>query len=103
MKFSRRALVKASAASVLLGGFSAPSVARGETAEFSYKYANNLPDSHPLNTRAKEMAAAIKAETNGKFDLQIFPGGHFFLTDQADKIIKVLDQHFLSAPARTPA
>jgi len=73
MKFSRRALVKASAASVLLGGFSAPSVARGETAEFSYKYANNLPDSHPLNARAKEMADAIKRETNGRFDLQIFP------------------------------
>src|SRR6516165_11745081 len=73
MKFSRRALVKASAASVLLGGFSAPSVARGETAEFSYKYANNLPDSHPLNARAKEMADAIKRETNGRFDMQIFP------------------------------
>jgi len=48
-------------------------VARAQTAEFTYKYANNLPDGHPLNARAKEMAAAIKAETNGKFDLQIFP------------------------------
>ena len=26
-----------------------------------------------MNVRAKEMAAAIKAETNGRFDLQIFP------------------------------
>src|SRR5260370_9125415 len=43
------------------------------SAEFSYKYANNLPDSHPMNARAKEMAAAIKTETNGRFDLQIFP------------------------------
>ncbi len=42
-------------------------------AEFTYKYANNLPDSHPMNARAKEMAAAIKTETNGRFDLQIFP------------------------------
>src|SRR5204863_4431466 len=33
----------------------------------------NLPDGHPMNARAKEMAAAIKAETNGRFDLQIFP------------------------------
>jgi tripartite ATP-independent transporter DctP family solute receptor len=73
MRFSRRALLKASAASALLGGVSAPMVARGETAEFSYKYANNLPDSHPMNARAKEMAAAIKTETNGRFDLQIFP------------------------------
>ncbi|MGC2781134.1 MAG: TRAP transporter substrate-binding protein DctP, partial [Bradyrhizobium sp.] len=76
MSLSRRALLKASAASAVLGGIgtiAAPNVARAQAAEFSYKYANNLPDSHPLNIRAKEMAAAIKAETNGKFDLQIFP------------------------------
>src|SRR5689334_23519648 len=73
MSFSRRALLKASAASAVLGGLGAPLVARAQTAEFTYKYANNLPDSHPMNVRAREMAAAIKTETNGKFDLQIFP------------------------------
>lgn len=73
MSFSRRTLLKASAATAVLGGLGAPHVARAQSAEFTYKYANNLPDSHPLNVRAKEMAAAIKAETNGKFDLQIFP------------------------------
>src|SRR5213596_2013858 len=73
MSFSRRTLLKASAASAVLGGIGAPLVARAQTAEFTYKYANNLPDGHPMNARAKEMAAAIKAETNGKFDLQIFP------------------------------
>jgi tripartite ATP-independent transporter DctP family solute receptor len=57
----------------VLSGVSAPHVARAQTAEFSYKYANNLPDSHPLNARAKEMATAIKAETKGRFELQIFP------------------------------
>jgi tripartite ATP-independent transporter DctP family solute receptor len=73
MSFSRRTLLKASAATAVLGGISAPHIARAQTAEFSYKYANNLPDSHPLNARAKEMAAAIKAETKGRFELQIFP------------------------------
>ena len=73
MDFSRRTLLKASAASAVLGGVGAPFVARAQQAEFSYKYANNLPDSHPMNTRAKEMAAAIKTETNGRVDLQIFP------------------------------
>ena len=73
MSFSRRTLLKASAASAVLGGIGAPYVARAQTAEFTYKYANNLPDAHPMNARAKEMAAAIKAETNGRFDLQIFP------------------------------
>jgi len=69
MSFSRRTLLKASAASAVLGGLSAPHVARAQSAEFTYKYANNLPDTHPMNARAKEMAAAIKAETNGRFDL----------------------------------
>src|SRR3974390_207101 len=73
MSFSRRALLKASAASAVLGGIGAPFVGRAGAAEFSYKYANNLPDSHPMNTRAKEMAAAIKSETNGRFDMQVFP------------------------------
>src|SRR5258708_39797670 len=73
MNFSRRALLKASAASAVLGGIEAPSVARAQAAEFTYKYANNLPDAHPMNVRAKEMAAAIKTETNGRVDLQIFP------------------------------
>ena len=73
MSISRRTVLKATVAGAALGGIGAPFVARAQTAEFSYKYANNLPDTHPLNVRAKEMAAAIKAETNGKFDLQIFP------------------------------
>jgi tripartite ATP-independent transporter DctP family solute receptor len=73
MSFSRRTLLKASAASAVLGGIGAPFVARAQQAEFSYKFANNLPDSHPLNARAKEMSATIKSETQGRFDLQIFP------------------------------
>jgi TRAP-type transport system periplasmic protein len=73
MSFSRRTILKASVATAAFGGISAPWVARAQTAEFTYKYANNLPDSHPMNVRAREMAAAIKTETNGKVDLQIFP------------------------------
>ena len=74
MRLSRRALLKVSAATAALGGIGAPWVARAQgAAEFTYKYANNAPDSHPMNVRAREMAAAIKAETNGRFDLQIFP------------------------------
>src|SRR6201991_2507043 len=73
MSFSRRALLKATAASAVMGGIGAPFVARAAQAEFTYKFANNLPDSHPLNTRAKEMAEAIKAETKGRVDVQVFP------------------------------
>src|ERR1700690_4339890 len=73
MSLSRRTLLKASAASAVLSGVGTPRAARAQAAEFTYKYANNLPDSHPMNARAKKMAAAIKAETQGRFDLQIFP------------------------------
>jgi tripartite ATP-independent transporter DctP family solute receptor len=73
MGLSRRWVLKTSAASAVVGGLGAPWVARAEQAEFTYKYANNLPESHPNNIRAREMAAAIKAETNGRFELQIFP------------------------------
>src|SRR6195952_5165779 len=73
MSFSRRTLLKTSAASAVMGSVGAPFVARAQQAEFTYKYANNAPDTHPMNVRAREMAAAIKTETNGRFDLQIFP------------------------------
>src|SRR3954449_1170721 len=73
MSFSRRTLLKASAASAVLGGIGAPMVARAQTAEFTYKFANNLPESHPFMIRAREMAEAIKVETKGRFDLQVFP------------------------------
>ena len=73
MSFSRRTLLKATAASAVFGGVGAPYVARAQAAEFSYKYANNAPESHPMTIRAREMAAAIKTETNGRFDLQVFP------------------------------
>ncbi len=46
---------------------------RAQNAEFSYKYANNLPVTHPMNIRAKEMVDAIRAETKGRVDIQVFP------------------------------
>src|SRR5216684_1936007 len=73
MSVSRRTLLKASAASAAVGSVGAPFVARAQAAEFTYKFANNLPESHPFVARAREMAVAIKTETNGRFDLQVFP------------------------------
>src|SRR6201998_2113598 len=58
---------------LLTSSAAAPRVARAQQAQWAYKYANNLPETHPMNVRAREMAAAIKQETGGRFDLQIFP------------------------------
>jgi TRAP-type transport system periplasmic protein len=73
MKLSRRHLLAAGTASLLGGTIAAPFVARAQAPQFSYKYANNLPETHPMNVRARQMAAAIKQETSGRFELQIFP------------------------------
>jgi len=73
MILSRRRLLSVGSTAIAGAVVGAPFIVRAQQAEFTYKYANNLPDSHPMNTRAREMAAAIKAETNGRFDLQIFP------------------------------
>ncbi len=70
---SRRELLVSGASVVLAGVVGAPFVARAQQAQWSYKYANNLPDTHPMNVRAREMAAAIKEQTGGRFDMQIFP------------------------------
>jgi TRAP-type transport system periplasmic protein len=64
--------------SMLLGGAAAsvtvamPWVARAAP-EFSLKYANNVPVTHPLNVRAKEAMDRIKAQTNGRVEIEIFP------------------------------
>ena len=74
MKFSRRQLLAAGTASLVGSAVVPPPVARAQgTPQFTYKYANNLPETHPMNVRAREMATAIKQETNGRFELQIFP------------------------------
>ena len=73
MVLSRRRLLGVGSTAFVGGVIGAPFVARAQPAEFSYKYANNLPVTHPMNVRAREMADAIKAETNGRVEISIFP------------------------------
>lgn len=69
---TRRSLLKAMSALPLAGVAGAlPAVARA--AEFSFKYGNNLPLSHPLNVRAHEAADEIRTKSGGKVDIKIFP------------------------------
>ncbi len=58
---------------VAAGAIALTTVRRGQAAEFTYKYANNLPVAHPMNVRAQEAAEKIKSETGSRFELQIFP------------------------------
>ncbi len=59
MNLSRRQMLAAGSATLFGSAVAAPRVARAQAAQFTYKYANNLPDTHPMNIRAREMAAAI--------------------------------------------
>src|ERR1700730_8534882 len=46
---------------------------RARAAEFTYKYANNSPVTHPMNVRAREAVEKIKEESGGRLEIQIFP------------------------------
>lgn len=39
-----------------------------QTAEYTLKWANNIPATHPSTIRIREAANAIKKETNGKVE-----------------------------------
>jgi TRAP-type transport system periplasmic protein len=66
---SRRSLVAGAAVLPLFAIRSRPANA----AEFSYKYANNLPATHPLNVRANEAMARILEATGGRVEIRVFP------------------------------
>ena len=71
VELSRRAFLGTSA--VAVSTLAMPHIGNAAAGKLRYKYANNLPVTHPLNIRAKEAAEAIAKETNGDFQLQIFP------------------------------
>ncbi|HTW85287.1 MAG TPA: TRAP transporter substrate-binding protein [Candidatus Sulfotelmatobacter sp.] len=42
-------------------------------AQWTYKYASNLPIEHPLNVRMRQCWDAVRAQTAGRLDVQLFP------------------------------
>src|SRR5918997_175058 len=50
-------------------------VSRVKAADFTLKYANNAPLSHPLTIRVTEAAEAIRNESGGKIEIQVYPNG----------------------------
>jgi tripartite ATP-independent transporter DctP family solute receptor len=70
MSITRRSLMIGAAAVPLV---STIRYAGAQTAEFNYKYANNLPLAHPMNVRAQEAVDKIREATGGRVAIQIFP------------------------------
>ncbi len=72
MNITRRKLIQGTA--MAAAATAAPmKLVYGQSAEFTYKFANNVPLTHPVNVRGKAAADAIRHETNGRLDIQIFP------------------------------
>jgi len=46
---------------------------RAQAAEFTYKLATGQDPSHPVNKRAQEAIERIKAATNGRMEIRLFP------------------------------
>jgi tripartite ATP-independent transporter DctP family solute receptor len=84
MKITRRHLLAGASASALTAPFG---IAFAQKAEFTVKYGNNLPISHPMNIRAAEMATKIKDESKGRVDFQIYPNNQ--LGNDTDMISQV--------------
>lgn len=68
---SRRHFLQTTAAAGALATIGQPVFA--QQAEHSFKWANNIPATHPSTVRIKEAADAIRAESKGKVDIQLFP------------------------------
>ena len=64
MTLTRRHLLAATGAAAL-PGLTVTSALAQPKAEFTLKYANNLPVTHPMNIRAKEMADHLRQEKIG--------------------------------------
>lgn len=72
IQMTRRSVLRTFSA-VSAAGIASALPARAQTAEFSMKYGNNLPVTHPLNVRAQEAMDRILKESKGRVDIKIFP------------------------------
>jgi tripartite ATP-independent transporter DctP family solute receptor len=70
MTITRRSLILGASVAAMSAPFSR---AFGQKAEFTYKFAHNLPITHPLHLRAQELVAAVLTQTNGRVEIQVFP------------------------------
>lgn len=46
---------------------------QAQAAEFNYRFAFDVPETHPVTIRARAMADKVKSETNGRLAISVFP------------------------------
>ncbi len=62
-------------------------IGRARAAEFTYRFANNLPPVHPLNVRGLEACARIREATGGRVEIGMFPSSQ--LGSDTDTLVKL--------------
>ena len=71
---SKRDVLRTLAAAPVVAAIgSIPGKSRAAAPEFSFKFGNNQPLTHPLNVRAQEAADRILTESKGRLEVKIFP------------------------------
>ena len=94
IRMSRRSMLGGTAATVLMGRG-----ARAQSAEFTYKLAHNQPTTHPHHMQLTAAAKRIKADTNGKVDIQVFPNSQLGSdTDTLSQVRSGAVQFFTLSP-----
>ncbi len=68
---TRRRVLAAGAALPLFGIVTRRSSAAEP--QYKFKYANNMPVTHPINVRVQEILPKIVQESNGKLEVRVFP------------------------------
>ena len=68
---TRRSFIQATATAGALASIGTPLFAQSAT--LAFKWANNIPVTHPSTIRIREAADAIRRDSNGRVDIQIFP------------------------------
>ena len=46
---------------------------RGDAAEFTWRYANNMVTTHSMNVHLQQAAEGIRRDSGGRMEIQIFP------------------------------
>jgi TRAP-type transport system periplasmic protein len=68
---TRRSFIQATATAGALASIGTPLFAQPAT--LAFKWANNIPVTHPSTIRIREAADAIRRDSSGRVDIQIFP------------------------------
>lgn len=98
MSLTRRALLASSTAGSV--ALARPSLVRAAGPEFVYKFGVDLPGTHPTSTWMQKAAERIKAETDGRLEIRVFPNSA--LGSSTDMIAQVrtgaMEFHAQSGP-----